>query len=184
MNSLRLHLLSLFGIAIFALGLVGCKGKKYKLRSVEGKVTHQGEPISGLMLFFTPARVDGEHVVGPWSRGTTNSRGEFTLSTRYKENGAVVGLHNVSFQYEDFESDDLLELREELNELNELDEAGGDDEGVADERQRIKNEIKNMKSKLKSGPRFSEDFTLQYEVIDGVNQPVFEVGENNKANYK
>ncbi|MEX0702394.1 MAG: hypothetical protein WD069_09900 [Planctomycetales bacterium] len=90
--------------------LVGCGPKGAELGTVNGKVTLDGQPVSGLKLEFMPVK-DQQNITGepaktaepdlsrPNSVGTTNDNGEFELSYSKGDNrkGAVLGWHMVVF---------------------------------------------------------------------------------------
>ena len=86
-------------LAVASVSLVGCGGNSAV--PVSGKVTSNGKPVEGIRLVFSPVLVDANTDPGPWSSGLTNSAGEFVLETRYKDNGAWVGKHTVTFTYDD-----------------------------------------------------------------------------------
>lgn len=95
-NSTKLTIV-LLGIAF--LSFAGCGDSS--IAPISGKVTVAGKPVEGIRLVFSPVLVEEGEDPGPWSSGLTNSAGEYTLKTRYKDNGAVVGKHTVAFVYDD-----------------------------------------------------------------------------------
>ena len=143
----------LFGIAI--LSFTGCGDSS--IASVSGKVTVAGEPIEGIRLVFSPVAAEGEKDPGPWSSGLTNSAGEYTLESRYKDNGAVVGKHTVSFVYDDIGNiNTYMELRREAK-------ADGD-QALLEE---VEKNIADFQSRQKTRPKSSGDYTETFEVPSG-----------------
>lgn len=77
--------------------IAGCNGSKFDFAPVSGQVSLNGEPVSGARVVFMPQDTleDGES--GPYSNGTTDGEGRFTLSSieEVPRKGAVVGNHKV-----------------------------------------------------------------------------------------
>ena len=73
--------------------LLGCGAASDDLPTakVTGKVTADGEPVTGGDLIFVPI---GK---GKNAAGTVGSDGSFTLTTYIKDDGAIVGKHQVTF---------------------------------------------------------------------------------------
>ena len=70
----------------------GCGGSKEKVVNVTGKVTHNGNPVDGLVISFVPV-VQTETGV---STGTTDENGKYDLTVFLTgQTGAVVGTHKV-----------------------------------------------------------------------------------------
>jgi len=80
----------LLGVA--AVAALGC-GRQFA--PVSGKVTMNGEPVAGATVVFQPIAKEGAIEAGPGSVGTTNEKGEYTLTADTGQNGAVVGKHRV-----------------------------------------------------------------------------------------
>lgn len=107
--------------------MIGCGGgKPYKLATVSGTVTLDGEPVANAEVYFEPQPVDDNINVGPSSIGTTDSQGKFTLTTRFKEEGAVVGPHKVFIQYAGFdpEAEDAAKAAMQEAKQDKEDEGG------------------------------------------------------------
>lgn len=70
----------------------GCSGgiKRPPLGKVKGTITYKGEPVSGAVVNFI---MDGAPRV---ATGTTDSSGNFTLSSYNTDDGAVIGTHKVT----------------------------------------------------------------------------------------
>jgi hypothetical protein len=69
----------------------GCGGND-KVVSVSGKVTHNGNPVPGLVVSFVPQSA----TVAGVSTGTTDDQGQYTLTVfKTGDRGAVVGAHKV-----------------------------------------------------------------------------------------
>ena len=152
---------ALFGIVI--LSISGCGNSS--IVPVSGKVTVNGEPVAGIRLVFSPTLV-GSQDPGPWSSGLTNAAGEFTLETRYKDEGAVVGKHTVSFVYDDIGNIDTHKelLREAKQE--------GDQAGMA----AAKKDIEDYQARQKTRPKSSGDYTEVFEVpAGGTNEANFDL---------
>ena len=83
------HLAGLLAV-LAALGSAGCGGSELPLGRVTGRVTHQGKPLAGWIIYFVPAR-------GPLASAPIGEEGRYTLSTRRPGDGAVIGTHKVYF---------------------------------------------------------------------------------------
>lgn len=57
---------------------------------VTGRVTYQGKPLKGWIIYFVPER-------GPVASGLIDEEGRYSLSTTGSGDGAVVGRHKVYF---------------------------------------------------------------------------------------
>jgi hypothetical protein len=87
----------LSGVAILALltGLAGCGGKGgFKVAPVKGKVTHQGQPVKGGSLTFTPIASGDTKAgqLGQPAQTQVSDDGTFAISP-----GAVVGKHRITY---------------------------------------------------------------------------------------
>jgi len=151
-------------VALFAmatLSFVGCGGTDYSIAPVSGKVTCDGQPVPGIRLVFTPMPNEANTDPGPWSTGVTNAQGEYTLETRYKKNGAAVGKHTVSFEFEgdDGDAGSLEDLEEDLEDARE--------DGTREEFDAIKKQIDQIRAKKSGRPKINEEFTIIAEVPEG-----------------
>ncbi len=88
-------------LVFLPLGIVvaaaGCGDSKFSFAPVAGQVLLDGKPVRNARVVFMPqtTRADGE--AGPYSNGTTDEEGRFTLSSvqENSKSGAVVGPHRV-----------------------------------------------------------------------------------------
>ena len=150
-----------FAVACFAttaLLLVGCGGGDFSTAPVSGKVTSGGKPVPNIRVDFTPMPNSDNTDPGPWSTGVTNEQGEYTLKTRYKKNGASVGMHTVDFVFEDAEDMEGLQ--------DDMEEARGED-GSAAEVAAVKKRIADFQAMRKNRPNVPEDYSLEVEVPKG-----------------
>jgi hypothetical protein len=70
----------------------GCGSGKEKVVSVAGQVTHQGNPVPGLIVSFVPQ----EQTAAGVSTGATDDHGHYKLKVaKTGESGAVVGRHKA-----------------------------------------------------------------------------------------
>jgi len=70
----------------------GCGGGTDKIVAVTGKVTHNDNPVAGMILSFVPDAATESGV----STGTTNAKGEYRLTvSKTGRSGAVAGSHKV-----------------------------------------------------------------------------------------
>lgn len=154
----------LFGIAI--LSFVGCGDSS--IAPVSGKVTVDGKPVEGIRLVFSPMPTGDETDPGPWSSGLTNAAGEYSLATRYKDNGAVVGQHTVAFVYDG--ADKISIYRELLREAK----ADGDKAGV----DAAKKQIADHNALQASRPKAAGEYTEKFEVpLGGTAEANFQLPE-------
>jgi hypothetical protein len=75
------------------LAAAGCGGPPLVLAEVQGKVTLNGTPLSGVVVTFYPDGVGKDSP--PYARGTTDDAGHYKLTTQDSKPGAVVGKHRV-----------------------------------------------------------------------------------------
>lgn len=99
--------------------VAGCHQGPYEVAPVSGKVTLSGQPLANATVIFEPRGGGETEIVGPGSMGTTDSEGEYRLTTFKDERGAVVGTHRVRVttfksQYKDIQnSDDTIVVSKE-----------------------------------------------------------------------
>lgn len=127
---------------------------------VSGKLTIDGQPAPGVEIVFSPVEVKGNPNPGPWSIATTDEEGNFTLETRYKETGAMVGKHHVTMSYPDMEPGAMDVLRAELMDAK----ASGNDPAE------IKAAITALSKKLKGRMVIPASADQEYEVPTGGNR--------------
>lgn len=144
-------------IALFTATLcfAGCGDSS--IAPVSGKVTLDGAPVAGIRLVFSPILSEGKNDPGPWSSGLTNESGDYSLETRYKDEGAVVGQHTVSFVYDDIGN--IITYQELLREAKH---AG--DQAAMDA---AKKDIADYKARQKSRPKAAGDYTEKFDVPAG-----------------
>ena len=78
-------------VALLALTLIGCGDggpPKPDFYAAKGVVTYSGNPVPNASVIFRPE-------TGPVAFGTTNEKGEFTLSSGAND-GAVAGKHEIT----------------------------------------------------------------------------------------
>jgi hypothetical protein len=79
-------------LALCLLAGLGCGGGSEKVVSVRGKVTHNNQPVAGLVVSFVPQATTETGV----STGKTDNNGEYELTVaKSNKRGAVVGTHKV-----------------------------------------------------------------------------------------
>lgn len=88
-------------VALLA-GWTGCGkggGSEYNVAPVKGKVTYNGEAVKGGNITLQPlAEAGGKAgVTGRPASGSVGDDGTFVLSTYGKDDGAVIGKHQVSY---------------------------------------------------------------------------------------
>jgi len=142
MRNFSLLLVVLF--AISAMATTGCGSKDYKLADVTGTVTYDGKPVPKLRVTFSPEPVGDNYSVGPFSYGTTDENGKFSVYTRYEEYGAVVGSHKLSFEYSDISETAMADLVSAMKDAQDA----GSKEDVSD----AKKQIVELQKKLKGRP--------------------------------
>lgn len=89
-------------------GMSGCGGHSFQVARAGGKVTCNGQPVTGGRVMFSPI-AEGKTPPGKAAFGEIGSDGTFVLSTFGKADGAVVGKHEVTFMsaYVDDEDDEV-----------------------------------------------------------------------------
>jgi hypothetical protein len=87
---------SLVALSLFALvACCGCGGG-VSTAEVKGKVTLDGQPLTGGSVSFIPAQDATKGAAGLMSAGEINAQGEFTLGCANGKPGATVGTHQVT----------------------------------------------------------------------------------------
>ncbi|MEM9351713.1 MAG: hypothetical protein AAGA92_01755 [Planctomycetota bacterium] len=76
--------------------LAGCDSPPYDLAPAAGRVTVDGQPLTGAKVMFAPATAGSSYKVGKPAFGMLNEEGVFELSTYKPGDGAVVGDHWVT----------------------------------------------------------------------------------------
>ena len=90
----RFAWLTIIGFA--GLLVSGCgSGDSYQIVPVSGRVTLDGQPVSGARVLFEPVGEGDELDLGPGSFGKTDAEGRYTLDTVDRRPGALVGEHQV-----------------------------------------------------------------------------------------
>lgn len=101
MNTLGLRVIGRWGMAVCLLGivlLVGCGGSlKLATGKVSGKVTHNGQPVTGGTITLVPIAKKDVKEAGLSARCAIQSDGTFKASTYGQFDGAVIGKHTVVF---------------------------------------------------------------------------------------
>lgn len=100
MASRRRTWLSAVLLCFGALLSAGCGGSGDNLStaSVTGKVTRNGQPVSGGTVMLSPrASADKKGPPGKPAAGEVGADGTFTLTTYKKDDGAIVGKHQVTY---------------------------------------------------------------------------------------
>ena len=158
--------LAAVGFALGIINLVGCGDAS--IAPVSGKVTWDGEPVAGIRLVFSPILHKGQTDAGPWSSGLNNEAGEYSLETRHKDVGAVVGEHTVSFVYDDVTHIDTY--KELLREAKQAKDQAAIDAA--------KKEIAQYNEAQKTRPKASGNHTEKFEVPSaGTTEANFELPE-------
>ncbi len=96
-NRLALRAVSAAGILLAAL-FAGCGKGHFKTAPVTGRVTHQGKPVNGGSLTFSPINTGEGSNAGKPASGTVMADGTYVLGTYGKSDGAVVARHKVSYR--------------------------------------------------------------------------------------
>jgi len=84
---------------ILLLTCLGCgKEDPYRTTKVSGTLTCQGQPVPGAYVLFRPEVKEGtsQDMPGKPAMGLTDKDGNFTLSTYGTNDGAMIGMHQVS----------------------------------------------------------------------------------------
>ena len=69
-----------------------------QIAEVRGKVTFEGKPVTAGIVTFAPKVPEGQFLAGRPASAMPDEKGEFRLTTNSKGDGALVGIHNVTYQ--------------------------------------------------------------------------------------
>jgi len=95
MNVSRVSMLSVcVMVSVVIAGCGGGSGQKPTAK-VKGKVTFNGQPVTGGDITFSPVAAGKDP--GKSGSGTVGADGSYTLTTYQQNDGAVIGNHRVSF---------------------------------------------------------------------------------------
>jgi len=89
--TIRYHHFAAFPLLVLIAFVAGCGGSSLKTYRVEGTVTHNGSPVEGASVTFTPADTSGST-----AGGRTDAAGKYTLMTSFGANGAEPGTYTVT----------------------------------------------------------------------------------------
>lgn len=104
-----------FSVVVLCAGALlstGCGGASDDLAtaSVSGKVTRQGQPVSGGSVMFVPrVSADKKGPPGKPAAGEVGPDGTFKLTTYVKNDGAIIGKHQVLYTPAPVEIDDSID---------------------------------------------------------------------------
>ena len=90
---------TVWGLMLCFLTCLGCGGGSDDLAigTVSGKVTRNGQPVSGGSVSFVPIASPDRKMAGKPADGEIGADGTYKLSTYGKDDGAVIGKHRVTF---------------------------------------------------------------------------------------
>lgn len=154
---------------------VGCGGgDKVDLGAVSGVVTMDGEPLSDVIVVFSPE--DGNP-----SSGLTDSEGKYSLSYLGKSDGAIIGKHKVSITTADLsmnetelDSGDADLANADLLDTTNISSPPPEDGDVTKRQPRIKAKI--MKEPIPS--KYNAKSSLTADVQSGENTFDFQLDSN------
>ena len=167
------HYLLIGILAVAPFLLVACNKKVEPIAPVSGKITYKGAPVPDLIVTFKRQMENEDYTVRFWSVGVTNEQGEYTLLTQSKENGAMVGKHDVSFLYRGGGEDEMETLQDALSAAKQaLADGSGTDAEVAVAEQAIA----ELEKKLQARPPIADNYRIEFEVPkEGSNQANFDL---------
>lgn len=76
--------------------VVGCGGPPFAQAPAKGRISVDGEPLTGGKVMFAPVAAPGEIEAGKPAFGDLDAEGRFVLGTYSTSDGAVVGEHWVT----------------------------------------------------------------------------------------
>ena len=148
----------LFGLVTVIVMVTGGCGKGSNIAPVSGKLTLDGQPMPGVRIVFSPRSMGGENNnPGPYSFAVTDENGDYSLITRYKDEGAIIGPHVVTMQYPDAPPGTLERLKSLLG------EAKRSNEGVAE----VETAIADFEKKKKERLPIPSSAEQHYDVPEG-----------------
>lgn len=87
---------AVLGAAVLVAGLTGCGGSGDRA-PVTGKVTLDGQPVTGGTITFVPAVPSTEKKSAKPATGEVQPDGTFVLGTEGKDDGAAIAQHQVTY---------------------------------------------------------------------------------------
>lgn len=161
-------------MAAILLTTAGCpSGESFPLANVSGTVTHNGEPMPGVMVTFYPRGSADNPNSGPYSEGVTDASGKYSLTTRYGNPGAVVGTHRVEFSYDDIDEEAMDAGDEAAAEA--ADEGGEVDSATVSEAEEMK---KKMASRKPIPKNYGEESEVEFTVpAEGTSSADFDLAK-------
>lgn len=157
------------GLIALPLMFAGCNDG-YNTVPVSGTVTLDGEPLAGVEVVYFPMPTEETANVGPFSVGTTDAQGKYTLKTRYDEDGAVIGEHRVTFAYGDVDQEAMADA-----EAASL-EAKGEGEQVSGEEKTAAKQANSQLGKRKRIPkRFGDDSNVKITITAATSDANFDL---------
>lgn len=91
-----------------------------RVAEVRGKVTFDGKSVTAGLVTFAPKGVEGKFEAGKPATAVVDQNGEFKLSTFQEGDGALVGVHNVSYQAPGPPRDDIPKMAEAYKQFGHL----------------------------------------------------------------
>ena len=153
--------LAICATACFAFSILAGCSNDAAVVPVSGTITLDGAPLPGVLVVFMPQAVEGNIAPGPYSEGTTDANGKYTLMTRHKKPGACIGTHSVSFQYGDIDEEAAADAETDAQEAKGEGGAAVDAEAAGE-----KESKKQLKGRKRIPKRYGEDNSTVTIVIE------------------
>ena len=116
----------------------------------------------GMEVVFYPKPTEENPTPGPFSVGTTDNEGKFTLVTRNGDPGAVIGINQVGFELPGASQSALDAAKNNLQEL--MGDPAANKEGIMLVRDRIATIEETRKQFSMVAPKFLKSRTLEITV--------------------
>lgn len=166
MKQQTLPVITLFCACLF-FAHAGCQQPEpiWEFHPVAGTIRIGGRPLAGALVTFRPEPSTDDNATPPYSMGTTDSQGNFSLATPAGNFGAIAGMHRVSVRYADVDVEMLTLLQDELRKLQSA--SAPDKTEIKNVRDLISEIEQTLGDRIPIPVKYSIDSSLTFNVPTG-----------------
>ncbi|MEM7455761.1 MAG: hypothetical protein AAF456_15515 [Planctomycetota bacterium] len=160
-----------------ALLFAGCSSEDYTVVPVSGRVVLDGEtPVADVKIVFMPKGSEDDLAPGPFSTAITDANGEFVLKCRDGKDGAIIGVHRVSFERTG--SDFSEEAMEEVYAMIDEARSSGDQEALDAANARLQ-QLEKRRDETVIPQKYFDSRLIEFEVgEDGTSDATIELNSD------